>query len=134
MGPVHTLGRRRWMGFAAKGLPAALLGLSLAGFAGSMGGCTSPTLPLPPPAIPTITASPTAGMVHLTSKNGVEGNAIIVVYNRNPEVPLDRRVGGAQANAEGSWSCDVFASSGDALDITQEVADTRSAPITVKVP
>ena len=96
--------------------------------------CASPTLPLPPPAVPNVSSSPEAGKVHLVSTRGAEANAIIVVYNRNPNVPLDQRVGGTQADGVGTWQADVVASHGDVLEVTQEFGTTRSPPIDVQVP
>jgi len=97
-------------------------------------GCVAPTLPLPPPSLPTVAATPTPGLVRLSSSRGVDPHAIVVVYNRNPAVPLGRRVGGAQADGEGSWDAEVYATRGDELDVTQEVGATRSAAVTVRVP
>jgi hypothetical protein len=95
--------------------------------------CASPTLPLPPPSPPVV--SPEAnGMVHLASTSGAEPNAIIVIYNANPNVPLDKRVGGAQADANGSWDADVFATHGDLLEISQQFGKSSSAPTDVQVP
>jgi len=96
--------------------------------------CASPTLPLPPPAVPTVSPSPEAGKVHLQSVRGAEANAIVVVVNLNPNVPNDKRVSGAQADATGSWDCDVTAARGDVLEVTQEFGSQRSAPIDVQVP
>ena len=96
--------------------------------------CASPTLPLPPPAIPNVSTSPEAGKVRLVSTRGAEANAIIVVYNRNPNVPLDRRVGGTQADGVGTWQADVVAAHGDVLEVTQEFGSTRSTPTNVQVP
>jgi hypothetical protein len=106
-------------------LPACLaLGVA---FLGGVG-CASPTLPLPPPSVEQ------GGKVHLTSVRGAEPNAIIVIYNLNPALPLDQRVSGAQADGVGSWDADTIASTGDVLDITQEFGSTRSPPITVQIP
>ena len=96
--------------------------------------CASPTLPLPPPAVPAVSTSAEAGKVHLTSTRGAEANAIIVIYNANPNIPLDQRVGGAQADGVGTWQADVLASHGDVLEVTQEFGTTRSPPIDVQVP
>ncbi len=97
--------------------------------------CESPTLPLPPPAVPTVSNQGLPpGEVKLTSRQGAEPNAIIVIYNANPSLPLDKRVGGAQADGQGSWDATVNASSGDVLDIRQEFGATRSPPTTVQVP
>src|SRR5258708_22024756 len=91
---------------------------------------TSPTLPLPPPSTPSISPSSEVGKVHLSSVRGAEPNALVIVYNRNPAVPLNQRIGGAQADGEGTWDADVVASSGDVLDITQEFGSTRSPATT----
>jgi hypothetical protein len=96
--------------------------------------CASPTLPVPPPLLPTMSASSTPGKVHLASDRGAEANALVIIYNRNPAVPRDQRVSGAQADDFGSWDAEVFASPGDFLDITQEFGTSRSAPVTAQVP
>ena len=96
--------------------------------------CASPTLPLPPPSLPTISSASTGGKYHLSSERGAEPNALIIVFNRNPAVPLDQRVSGAQADTNGSWDCDVIATPGDFLDISEEFDSTRSASVTVQIP
>jgi hypothetical protein len=96
--------------------------------------CASPTLPVPPPLLPTITTSSAPGKVHLTSQGGAEPDAVIVIYNRNPSVPLDQRVSGSQADGYGTWDAEVVATPGDFLDIAQEVGTSRSAPVTAQVP
>jgi hypothetical protein len=95
--------------------------------------CASPTLPLPPPAIPTIDTSTAAGKVHLTSRGGAEPNAIVIIINRNPTLALNSRVFGAQADGYGSWDAEVTASNGDVLEITQEIGTERSPSILVQV-
>lgn len=97
--------------------------------------CASPTLPLPPPATPEITAGPDAAHVNLTSPcGGAEGGALIVVVNMNPTVPNNETVGGGTATACGSWNATVFAHVGDVLNITQQVENTVSAPVLVQIP
>lgn len=96
--------------------------------------CTSPTLPLPPPAEPSILASVTPGQVTLASTGGAEPNAIVVVFNTNPVVSRDDRVSATQADERGSWTLDVIASSGDRLDITQQIDTDRSPSTSVTVP
>jgi hypothetical protein len=96
--------------------------------------CTSPTLPLPPPAVPTVSQSTDPGKVHLQAVRGADANAIIVVVNLNTNIPSDKRVSGAQADANGSWDCDITASRGDVLEVTQEFGTQRSAPVDVQVP
>lgn len=94
--------------------------------------CNSPTLPLPPPALPTVT-DVANGTVHLSSTKGVEANAIVVLYNRNPTVPLNKRVFGSQADSEGTWEQTIFASPGDVIDVTQEFGSTRSSETSVTI-
>ncbi|CAN5577809.1 hypothetical protein BH09MYX1_BH09MYX1_52540 [soil metagenome] len=93
--------------------------------------CNSPTLPLPPPALPTMSASPEPGKVHLSSDDGAEPNAIIVIINTNPNVGRDRNVGGATADAQGSWFTDIYGADGDVVEISQEFGTTKSAPVRV---
>lgn len=113
-------------------LRRALLLLGAVGLVVSLG-CNSPTLPLPPPALPEV-SNVANGMVHLSSKKGVEANAIVVLYNRNPTVPLDQRVFGSQADGEGTWEQTIVASPGDVIDITQEFGSTRSSQTSVEIP
>lgn len=93
--------------------------------------CAAPTVPLPPPERPTISASGKPGVIVMSSQRGALPDAIIVIYN--PRAALNQRISGAQADAEGSWMAEVVAQTGDVLDITQEVAGTRSVPQTVHV-
>ena len=94
--------------------------------------CASPTLPLPPPSVPSESRSD-ATHVTLSSVQGVEANAIVVIYNRNPAVSLQDRVSGAQADAQGTWSQTIFAGKGDQIDITQEFGNTKSPPVTIEI-
>jgi hypothetical protein len=100
---------------------------------GAVLACTSPTLPLPPPTNPQITAGADANHVHLTSKDGSEPNALVVVVNRNVDLPRNVRVSGTIADDQGSWDLEVYAHPNDTLDISQEVGAVRSAPATVVV-
>lgn len=95
--------------------------------------CASPTLPLPPPTAPTITLGAQPGTVRLTSTQGAEPNAVIIVINRNADLPRDKRVSGTIADERGNWDVEVFATSGDALDITQDNGSARSPVTTVTV-
>jgi hypothetical protein len=103
------------------------------GIASILAACESPTLPLPPPDLPGISKE-ASGEVKLTSRYGAAPNAIIVTYNLDPDVPLDKRVGGAQADAFGSWDATITASSMDEIDITQEVGAASSIPLTITIP
>ena len=96
--------------------------------------CTSPTLPLPPPVAPTVSAGSTPDTIHLTAgPGGAEPNALLVVVNRNTDVPRNKRVSGTIADAQGAWDLEVFAHSNDTLDISQEIGTTRSQGTTIVV-
>ncbi len=111
--------------FAGLALIVAALGAS---------SCASPTLPLPPPAVPSIEVSSLAGHYHVVSSHGAEAGAIIVLVNRDTTLPASGRVFASQADDGGSWEVDVTAAKGDVMDITQEYGTTRSAPTTVQFP
>ncbi len=96
-------------------------------------GCESPTLPLPPPAQPGVTME-AGGYVKLTSLYGAEPYAIIVTYNPDLNVPPDKRVGGGQADANGSWDTTIEAFSGDDIEITQQIGTASSPPLTIEIP
>jgi hypothetical protein len=104
---------------------AALAALALA--------CTSPTLPLPPPAAPTISNGLEPDTFKLSSVAGSEPNALIVIVNRDEALPRNKRVSGTIADAVGSWDAIVNAKVGDVLDIAQESGSTRSPATTVTV-
>jgi len=95
--------------------------------------CTSPTLPLPPPTLPTISTGTEPNTFHLKSDRGALPNALIVVVNRNESLPRDQRVEGTIADANGSWDLDIKANPGDYVDISQEDGNTRSPIITVQL-
>jgi len=112
-------------------------GWSLAGIGALVLACESPTLPLPPPAIPIVeTTDVPAGEVRLSSMYGAQPYAIIETFNNDPRVPFDKRVGGAQADGYGSWDTLIAGFSGDLIQITQQY-DTGTAvspTIEVRVP
>jgi hypothetical protein len=91
-------------------------------------GCLSPTIPLPPPDEPTITASNEPNKVWLAGAGATPG-AFIVVFNDNPGVPLAERVSGAQIDAKGNWSCLMrYGMLGETASLQQEVKEERSNP------
>jgi hypothetical protein len=97
-------------------------------------GCASPTLPLPPPAIPTEIAGPDADHVKLASPcGGAEPDAIVIIVNENTAVPGDLAVSGSIADGCGQWDVTVYAHSGDVLHVTQEIGTTGSPPTVVQV-
>lgn len=95
--------------------------------------CTSPTLPLPPPALPTISAGTEPNTYRLSSLEGALPNALVVVVNRNESVPREKRVEGTIADDRGSWDVTVFANVGDVLEISQESGTTRSSGTSITV-
>lgn len=106
-------------------LTAALVAVTMA--------CTSPTLPLPPPAAPIIASGLEPDTFKLTSIDGAEPNALIVIVNRNEGLPRSKRVSGTIADERGSWEATVTAKIGDVLDISQEAGSMRSPGTTVTV-
>jgi hypothetical protein len=94
-------------------------------------GCTSPTLPLPPPALPTISVGTDPSTFHLRSERGAIPNALIVVVSRNESLARTERVSGTLADAQGSWELDVRGHVGDVLDVSQEDGTTRSPATSV---
>lgn len=110
------------------------LGTFAAGLAiaGSMA-CTSPTLPLPPPALPTVSLGSEPGTFHLKSEHGAMPNALIIVVNRNATLPRDLRVEGTIADPQGSWELDLVANTGDFVDVAQEDGTSRSSIVSVEL-
>lgn len=88
--------------------------------------CTSPTLPLPPPAAPTESAGTQPGTVTLSGV-GAEPGAFIDVHNLNPNAnpPLV----GTIVGQDGKWSVLVFAVKGDVVQIWQESGGEESSSI-----
>jgi hypothetical protein len=110
------------------------LAVAIVAMAAGSPGCESPTLPLPPPAVPGVAPGPDANHVRLFATcGGAEPNAVIVIVNTNASVPPDEAVGGSIANGCGAWDALVYAHVGDYLQITQEYGTTRSTPIDVQV-
>ena len=124
-------------------LPAALAGrLALSGaFAGVIVGsgastaCVSPTLPLPPPELPSITQGTEPNRYVLAAgPGGAEANAFIITFNLNPDLPREQRVAGTQADEGGRWRVEIWARPGDCVDITQEVGTSRSPSLSITIP
>ena len=88
--------------------------------------CTSPTLPLPPPAAPTETAGTEPGTVVLSGA-GAEPDAFIIVHNLNQNA--NPPIVGTIVGADGKWSVVVFAVKGDVVQIWQETGGDESSAI-----
>lgn len=125
--------RQAFAAAALAGLPILATATLAMGTATSLTACTSPTLPLPPPTLPTISTGTEPNTFHLKSDRGALPNALIVVVNRNESLPRDQRVEGTIADANGSWDLDIKATPGDYVDISQEDGNTRSPIITVQL-
>ena len=97
--------------------------------------CTSPTLPLPPPALPTISVSETNPQAyHLKSEQGTIGGALVIAVNRDTTMKPEERVSGTIADGDGTWEMDVLGKPGDVLDLSQESGSARSGSIDVTLP
>ncbi len=98
-------------------------------------GCVSPTLPLPPPETPLISAGSTPNRYLLSGgPGGAQPNAFVIAINSNSAVPRNLRVNGTQADEKGAWSVEVYASPGQRIDITQEIGNSRSPPLSILIP
>lgn len=95
--------------------------------------CTSPSLPLPPPAAPIISSGLEPDTFRVASIEGAQPNALILIVNRNEDLPRNKRVSGTLADGLGSWDIVVTAKVGDVLDISQEASGARSPDTTVTV-
>jgi hypothetical protein len=96
--------------------------------------CASPTLPLPPPDVPTMLHGPDADHIELIGACGTaEPSATIVVINLN--APNDLAVSGAIADANcGSWDVpSVYAHNGDVINVTQQFGSAVSSQLTLRV-
>lgn len=101
----------------------------LSGFA-----CASPTLPLPPPELPSQSQGVDADHIVLsTDCGGAEPNAIIVIVNENPTLRGDQAVSGSVASSCGKWDAVVFAHTGDRLDLFQQADNLSSQEATYQV-
>jgi hypothetical protein len=112
----------RLLAIGRSGVPvfaAGALGLALA--------CASPTLPLPPPEIPSQAEGTDADHIVLSAGcGGAEPSAIIVILNENPALRGDQAVSGTLASPCGQWDAVVYAHAGDTLAITQESGNLTS--------
>lgn len=98
-----------------------------------LGGCTSPTLPLPPPAIPSTVVGSEPNTYRLSSDRGALPNALVIVINRDPALAPQDRVNGTFADTEGSWAMVVIAKPGDVLDVSQEDGANRSPTSSIQL-
>jgi hypothetical protein len=96
--------------------------------------CASPTLPLPPPEIPTIGPGSDADHVKLSSPcGGAEPDVDILVTNENTNLPISDQIGATRSDNCGSWSLDAYAHKGDYLDVEQISGGQTSTALRVQI-
>ena len=118
--------------------PRRMAAATVVGFAvyalACLGGCLSPTLPLPPPDAPVIIPGTDADHVELRAAcSGAQPNAIMIIINTNPDVANDLAVTGSRASNCGSWDAMVYAHANDTLQIIQQIGDQASLAVLVTV-
>ncbi len=93
-------------------------------------GCLSPTLPLPPPAAPSVTSPDATGYVTLTAgAHGAQPDALVFCINSRTNHGDDTYAGN-----DGSYTMRVQANSQDHLLIGQLVNQQESDTVEVIVP
>ncbi|MFO0642835.1 MAG: hypothetical protein U0183_26640 [Polyangiaceae bacterium] len=98
-------------------------------------GCVSPTLPLPPPELPAVSQGTAPGRYVLSGAKGAAlADAFVIAINESARLPRDQRVAGTQADPDGSYRIELYASPGDRIDLTQERGNERSPPVSVQIP
>lgn len=108
----------------------AVVSLVVAGVAA----CASPTLPLPPPAVPTIGPGSDADHVKLSSPcGGAEADVDVLVTNENTGLPTQDRVAATLSDSCGAWSLDVYAHKNDYVDVQQISGAQTSTAIRVQI-
>jgi len=96
-------------------------------------GCTSPTLPLPPPAQPTESAGTQPNTIVLKGTGAIP-TALIIVVNPDTQFTGDQVVEGTEVASDGTWTVTIQAVKGDDLQIIQLAGDeTSSIDFTVEI-
>lgn len=107
--------------------------------AACVGACLAPTLPIPPPSTPELTAID--GKVEVVGEKGsVQSSAQVSVINTTLEqfcVPAGcsqvySRI--VPAAPDGSYATEVDGKSGDTISVTQQVGDSISGAVQSQVP
>lgn len=108
-----------------------LSGLLIGGLSASAG-CLAPTLPVPPPSSPEVSAPDSAGLVTVKGGPGsARANAIVTVWNEN--LPENKGVSD-RVRSDGSWQVVQRAKSKERLLIWQTVGGDDSNWIELTVP
>ena len=115
----------------------------LAGATLGVSACIAPTLPVPPPAQPDVTAPDSTGMVTLKGgRQSATPNATIEVWNqslaesatcKSPN-PACHPLSGKLVDSDGSWIIQIPAKSKDHLLVSQTIGNEQSASVDVFVP
>ena len=101
---ARRLGRWRFAAAAAGRLALAGAVAGALASAGASTACVSPTLPLPPPEVPSVTQGSEPNRYVLSAgPGGAEPEAFIITFNLNPALARDQRVAGTQADELGRW-------------------------------
>jgi hypothetical protein len=90
-------------------------------------GCLSPTLPMPPPEEPNMTAPDETGSVRLQGL--VEAHAWVFAVNRETQLGYLQGTG-----ADGRYDLEVKASSGDTFLLWYEIGEERSQAVRFTIP
>ncbi len=95
-------------------------------------GCTSPTLPLPPPEAPTESAGGNAQTIILNGVGATPG-ALVVIQNQNTNYPQPDAA--ATVKGDGTWTVSLNAVKNDTLVIFEIVGgeQTQSIDYTVLI-
>ena len=132
---ARRLGRWRFAAAAAGRLALAGAVAGALASAGASTACVSPTLPLPPPEVPSVTQGSEPNRYVLSAgPGGAEPEAFIITFNLNPALARDQRVAGTQADELGRWRVEIWARPGDRVDVTQEVGTSRSPSLSITIP
>ncbi len=98
-----------------------------------LGGCLSPTLPLPPPEPPTEMAGTEPNTIILTGTGTPEATMLII--NDDPMFAAGQQCGqdscqvtATQVSSAGVWKVTVFAVKNDDLQIIELIGDEESQP------
>ena len=105
---------------------AALSPLALLGALALLGGCATPTLPLPPPSA-LVSAPDSEGWVTVTGE--VLEDAFVFVYNEDMAAGVI-----VQADATGAFAVQIQAAPYDSLTIWQRLGTDRGPDLHVQVP
>jgi hypothetical protein len=88
-------------------------------------GCTSPTLPLPPPEAPSESAGTNPNTVVLVGAGATPG-AFITIQNEDAQFTPAERSAGTLVDTQGSWTATLSAVKNDTLEITEIIGDQQS--------